>query len=784
MVLASLTGSTVSREFIGREDILEEIYKTIDDGAPAVIVKGPGGSGKTALLRRVAVHLSKKQFSLIVIEGETHPELIMEKISLKARKKGIKDAESIDETTIGDLRQRILWYVEHYLEKEKIMLVFEDFETNLNLDGKFKSDRLKEFLMYLKDSLKEKDALLFFTTETDIPGFDSIAMPAFTEEEFKKFLLNLEALNRLNQKSRETLMFDMGTNPRTLLLLDRAALLEFGEKKFQWDSLKKRIPNLAKRILYKESEDADFSPLLLEKLVQHLSKPRVRLLKGLSIFNRAVGKAALDALELKVTGSDRKALKDLSLLHYSDNRDLYRLHRLTARFMLTKLDEAEKNRLHLRAAAYFETLRQEKAGRDIENEVGIRRHYVEAGEWGKVADISLELDQYLITRGYPQLAFDLLLEIENKEYDRETLVRIYRRLAMFHHLFGQFDRVIARNEKLIPLYEETGDRNGIAHSRRQMAMAYDQKRKYDDALTQYDQSLELFEALGEIPAAVFNRLEMGKIHQKRGKYDEASGQFRKALEMARSVNDPEGIAGSLTELGRVCETLGEFDNALEHYLEAQQVKEKIGNHKETASGLHQIGNVYFLKMEFDQALGYYQRSLALSEKIGDLKGAGYSLGQLGMIHHRKGENDEALKLYKKSLELFEKVEDHRGIASGLHQVGRIYQDQGKSDKALEHYKKSVEIREKNADMPGMALGYGQLGMLYFEREEYEESLRSSTKAFVLFSRMNAPGAELARKNMVRVRDKLPKEKFEEILQEFNIQTEPPEEKKEEKKEES
>lgn len=775
MVIASLTGNPELREFIGREDILDEIYKTIDDGAPAVTIKGPGGSGKTALLRRVVVHLSKKQFSLIVIEGETHPELIMEKISIKARKKGIKGAETIEEKTIGDLRQRILWYVENVLEKEKIMLVFEDFETNLDIDGKFKSERLKEFLMYLKDSLKEKDAFMLFTTETDIPGLDSITMPAFTEEEFKKFFLNLDALNRLNQKSRETLMFDMGTNPRTLLLLDRIALLEFGEKKFQWDNLKKRIPNLAERILHKESEDADFSPLLLDRLLSHLSESQMRLLKGLSIFNRAVGKSTLDALQLKMTAGDRKKLVDLTLLHYSENRDLYRLHRLTARFMLTKLDESEKNRLHLRAAAYFESIRREgeAVDRDVENEVEIRRHYLEAEEWDKAADISLELDQYLITGGYPQLAFDLLLEIENKEYEPETRLRVYRRLGMFHSLFGQFDNVISRNEKLIPLYEEFDDREGIAHSRRHMALAYDQKRKYDDALTQFEKSRELFEALGEIPAAVFNRLEMGKIHQKRGKFDDASDQFQKALESARSVNDPEGIAGSLTELGRVCEARGEFDKALDYYQEAQQIKEKIGNHKETASGLHQIGNVHFLKGEFDDALGYYQRSLALSEKIGDLKGAGYSLGQLGMIHHRKGDTGEALKLYKKSLELFEKVGDRRGIASGLHQVGRIYQEQGKSDEALEHYKKSLEIREGSADMPGMALGYGQLGMLHLEREEYEESLRSSTKSFVLFSRMNAPGAELARKNMLKVRDKLPKEKFEEILQEFNIQTEHP-----------
>jgi hypothetical protein len=41
--------------------------------------------------------------------------------------------------------------------------------------------------------------------------------------------------------------------------------------------------------------------------------------------------------------------------------------------------------------------------------------------------------------------------------------------------------------------------------------------------------------------------------------------------------------------------------------------------------------------------------------------------------------------------------------------------------------------------------------------------------------MNAPGLQLARKNILKVRDKLPKEKFEEILKEFNIQFEEPKE---------
>jgi tetratricopeptide (TPR) repeat protein len=775
MVFEQLGDASISKEFVGRRKILDEIYKSIDKRAPAVVVKGAGGAGKTALLRRVAAHLNKKQFSFIVIEGVTHPELILEKISLKAKKKGMDGTENIDETFRGDLRQKILWFVEHYLGKEKIMLVFEDFETNLDVEGAFKNERLKEFLMYLRDSLKEKDALMFFTTDTDIPGFESIPMPKFTEEEFKKLLSPGKALKRLNQTSREKLMFDMGTNPRAIRLLDHIAFLAFGEKKFDWDTLKKRIPNLAERILYKKSEEADFTPLLLEKLLESLTGSQQHLLKGLSIQRGAVGKEALEALQMKIGSRDRKRLVDLSLMEYPGKKKLYQVHPLTARFMFGKMSEEERKQLHLRAAGYFERLRgdENKTERDVENEIEIRRHYLEAEEWDKVAEMSIELDQYLTANGYPQLAFDLLKEIENKEYTRDNQIRLYQRLGIFYTLFGKFDEVITQNEKLIKIYEKIEDRNGMAHSLRQMAMAYEKKRKYDEALKEYDKSKEIFEKMGEHAAAGYNLLEMGKIHQKRGKYDEALNHFQKALSLLKSGNDPKGIAESMHQMGRVHEERGAFEKALEYYQQSQEVKETIGDEKEIASGLHQVGNVYFLKGEFDTALTHYQQSLTLNEKINDQRGAGYSLGQLGMIYQRKGQTGKALSHYKKSLDIFEKLGEQRGLSSGLHQLGRIYQDQGNLDKALEHYKKSLEIREKSADMPGMALGYGQLGILYFEKKEYEEALRSSVKAFVIFSKMNAPGLQLARKNILKVRDKLPGDKFEEILKEFNIQFEQP-----------
>ncbi|MCP4148215.1 MAG: tetratricopeptide repeat protein [bacterium] len=792
MLLEQLNNGLLSREFTGRQDIIDNIHQSLSEGDSFFVLKGSHGAGKTGLIKKIAAALKKKQYSFIVTEGKTYPELLLNKIALKAEKKGLIPPEpgtpsAANPQAPGEdtsdkpqaVRDNILWLTENFLVKEKIMLVFDDFEENLDNDGKFRIQRLKELLVFLKDSLKDRDAFMFFTTGTDIPGFDSTWLTPFCEEEFKKLVSQMPGLKRLNGKSREKLFFEMGSSPRTLRLLDYIALAEFGEKKFEWEGLKKRIPKLAERILYKENEAADFSSLLLEKILGDLDESQVQLLKGLSIYTGAVGKGALDAIGVKSVL--RKKLINASLLEYCEKKDLYRVHRLTARFMLGKMGEGELRALHLKAAEYLlsstasPTNAKGDVGdvgeRDLDGEIDGLRHYMEAGEWDKAAETSLELDMRLTTGGFPQFAFDLLEELDSEHLNRDNQVRLFQRLNLFNMLFGQTEGIISRSGTLIELYREMGKLKEMAFCMQQLGTAYEGTRKYDEALTNYSGALEVFQQEGDNEAAAFNRLQMGQILQKRGKYDEAMDHFLKARESYREAGKNKGEIESLQRLGRGYEELGRFDEALEAHQQSQGLREKIGDTAGLASGKHQIGNIFFMKNNLDEALTYYKDSLELSEKNGDLNGVAYSLGQIGMIAQRNGNEQEALGHYKRSLELFEEIGDKKGQASAMHQLGRLSQNGGDLDEALVSYKKSVEIREEMSDMPGMAIGYGQLGMLYFDREEYEESLTASVKSFVIFSKMNAPGAQLARKNMLRVRDKVSPEKFQEILKEFNINTE-------------
>jgi tetratricopeptide (TPR) repeat protein len=390
---------------------------------------------------------------------------------------------------------------------------------------------------------------------------------------------------------------------------------EFGERDFTWDQLKGLMPGLRERLLQKQTSDDDFTPLFLDRLVGYLSKSRRKLLNALSVFRIPVGDEALKSLGVEMDPKSRRQLEDLSLLENLRDEGLYYVHRLTAHFLSVKMGPATRKRFHIRAAEYFEGIRDEEGKKYIEYVIESRHHFLEAGEWDRAAEITFDIENYLTLHGYPRDSFEMLREFDDK----------------------------AVNEK---------NRSGLLH---QLGILYQGFGAYDEALTHYRQSMKISEKIGDIKGVSLSLHQIGMIYQEKGAYDEALNHYRQSMEIKEKIGDIQGVSLSLHQIGMIYQEKGAYDEALNLYRQSMEIKEKIGDIKGVSSSLHNIGAIYQYKGAYDEALTHYRQSMEIKEKIGDIVGAALSYAQMGTLHFAKEEFEPALKLFIRAFLVFAKV---------------------------------------------------------------------------------------------------------------------------------
>ncbi|MCP5107875.1 MAG: tetratricopeptide repeat protein [bacterium] len=694
----------LERGFIGRRGILRTIYRAVEEGVGAVVLKGPGGIGKSTLTTRAAAHLRRKGYDFMVIQGETSVERVLEGLWKKAAAAGIQGAEEVYGAAAGE-NEKLQWFVENYLKRYPVVIIFDNFESNQDerKEGAFYSDGLKSFLRYFRDSLQFKGSILFISTRYRVPNFDAWDVCEFSDVEFRKMLQGRSlfqegprrgGLKRLDGDSIKNLRLEIGGNPRALDLLDRIAGEEFGTRAFTWEELKDLMPELRKRLLHKKSREDDFTPLFLDRLVGYLSKSQRRLLRAVSVYRIPVGAGALSAQGVVMDRSHRRKLEDLSLLEYVRDEDLVYVHRLTARFVLGKMRKDTLKTYHIRAAEYFKGIEDEEGKMYIDDGIESRWHFLEAGEWDRAAEITFDLEDYLTLHGYPQISMELLQELDNNKINDNYKYNIH--------------------------------------------------------------------------------LELGTLHRMLGKYQDSLIYYKNSINFAKKMNDSRKIASGLHGIGNIFLDQGQYEEALEHYMESKQIFEGINAKKELSGILHQIGTIYQNKGDYDEALEQFQKAKEVFGKIGDIKGVSNSLQGVGIIYQCKGDYAEALKQFQKSMEIAEKIGDIKGVSENLHNIGNIYYFKGDYDEALKQYQKSMEIKEKIGNIVGVALTMAQMGTLYFAQNEFETALKLFIQALATFAKVGSPYANQAKHNISMVREKLPEERFVEILNEFGLKPPPKE----------
>lgn len=414
-----------------REAILTAIVDKAEKGGEALVLQGPTGTGKSTLMRQAAARLAPRGYDHILIRGRTAPPLIVKEIFLKAQEEGVDGVQEIFEAQ-RDINDKLRRLVEDFLSYRKTLIILDHFEENQTRSGKIQGKELKEFLDYFRGLLKEADSAvsILVTGLHKVPGFDTLPVPGYSQQEYDRFLEEATALKRLSEDDRQAVRQDIGGNPMALTLLDRIAFQEFPDGTVSWKKLKESIPGLKRRVVQDQIQGEDLIRIFLNKLLTSLSAEQSRLIRWISLFPLPVGSAVLKSIGEEPADSDRSRLENLALLTYYKTPDRYEIHPFSAALVLEKTDIKERKEMSGQAAQLLLGLKDKEGKKSIDDYLAARKLLLQAGRWDQAAEVTLEMEAYLTGIGFYSFSFQLLIEVAGKKLSHQNR-------ALVHFQIGQ-----------------------------------------------------------------------------------------------------------------------------------------------------------------------------------------------------------------------------------------------------------------------------------------------------------------------------------------------------------
>ncbi len=759
-------GKYVGEGFIGRRKEIIKLTHLFRKKNRCICIYGQGGIGKTTLAIRFADNFENGTYKIIQFRDELTEEKILTGLAKRAKEKlGEKIIDIINSPDFSS-ESKLNILIEQYLSREKVIVLFDNFEEN-QVDSKEKkifqreihSKTLKAFLIRFCENLKRTSHILFTTRYLfPEPVVEGVNLGEMRFSDSFKLINRFENLVQLKTGEKQQIHEKLGGHPRALELLEGY----FKKEKITWKCIAAG---------FKDVEEKEINhDLLLDMLWNQLNHIERRVLKAASVFRGMTFFKGLETLtELKIN-EIKNALKSLnafSLAYLED--DTFNIHRLTSTFVkTTKMENSERKNTHILAAEYFEGIRDKEGKAYVGNFLEARWHFLQAEEWDRAAELTCGMEEHLTITGYPQLSFELLAEISGKNISEENRANVYHLQGILYQDFGDYDEALKQHEKVMEISEKIGDIKGVSYSLHQIGMIYQDKGDYEQALKQYEKSMEINEKIGDIKGISISLGQIGMIYQDKGDYEHALKQYEKAMEVFEKIEDISNVSKILHQIGNIHYLKDDYEQALKQYEKSLEIRKGIGDIKGVSYSLHQIGMIYEDKGDYEQALKQYEKSLEIRKEIGDIKGVSDSLHQIGNIHYLKGDYEQALKRYEKSLEIRREIGDIKGVSYSLYNIGAIYQKKSNYEQALKHYEKAKEISEKIEDIAGTALSFGQMGKLYFDTKEYTKALKSLITAFLIFAKLGSPEVNLAKKEILKVKEKITGEQFEEILKEFSL----------------
>ena len=321
---------------------------------------------------------------------------------------------------------------------------------------------------------------------------------------------------------------------------------------------------------------------------------------------------------------------------------------------------------------------------EFDNLVSACRRAIQRGESELSAACFLAAWRVFEAQGPFNLAATLGLqvaELEGLAPRRRSLVQ--SALAEALRSEGKIDHANAMLTQALAVARQAGDSRAEAAALRYVAMARHHDGHTDEALQYFEQAMALCNALNDHPQLGALHANLANLQMELGRMVEARASYEAALALHREVGNraAEGVAmgnlGTLHhELGRVAEARAAYDDALLIHREA-------GSLLQEAITLCNLGVLVSEHGEPREAAEFYRGALTIHREVGNRRGEGVVLGQIGDLHKALGEFEQARIHYDEALRIHREVGNRRFEGGVLGSLGELLARQGQTELGLQ-----------------------------------------------------------------------------------------------------
>jgi tetratricopeptide (TPR) repeat protein/tRNA A-37 threonylcarbamoyl transferase component Bud32 len=353
--------------------------------------------------------------------------------------------------------------------------------------------------------------------------------------------------------------------------------------------------------------------------------------------------------------------------------------------------------------------------------------YTESMRWLEAAaDEGMRIAAY-------QRARELFIEavVLGKDSPPPELDRLNIKLAQCLFSCGDFREAIDLAEKLLRRHELEVIQQVALHKTAGLAQS---------RLGNYEESKQhIIAAL----ASCADTREKVELQQELVGIEIALGNFLEAerasiaqLDRAKQLSDPRIIASVYTDLGISTFFQDLFDQSIGYFQEAMTIYTDSRQHARVADALMNIGNVESAKGDVVSAIVCWNNALKTSQDYGTLNQQAQIQNNLGIAHYKLRRYADAKEYYSKASEIFSRIESKQGKAFVLTNLGEVCFAEGQYEEALMLWEDARRTYGEMEDGRGIVETMLQLAQLHLVLGAVESVASNLDEAEALTNKKN------------------------------------------------